>query len=428
MKTKERKPYSCPYPDCHHGPYFSYNGLKKHLITANTNPDEAHRRPPPPLNPTSACRPPPPTSPPENLVPNYPRKYKRKHSARIRAAKHEYNPRRLDVILNLARRLPESNPARKRILTIIETLNKRRVPRRRDYQTIKIPTDAPARIFVDVQNLCPSNEQPLQSHDITTGQLSQQPLYKSIAAFFGLERHPNADTTTTAAHPTSIWSIPSTSEDGLKPWSERARKELTTSNPSLAIDTFYSTTVSPAGTISTWHVDQFYSGTLLVGLDLPKLFVMCPPTEKNMEIFSKIDHFHYTDESWEAISKFEDLSYIVLTKGDVYLLPPGYIHMVISMRNSAVGGWKCYKPEWEDVARRLTNREMAILIDEAKTLLEKGRTLGDEPERDASAEVPHELQTDLEEVQKDLSELQAYWAEARNVYAKLKRKCARMEM
>jgi hypothetical protein len=224
-------------------------------------------------------------------------------------------------------------------------------------------------------------------------------LYKSIGALFELERHPCADTTT-AAHATSICSIPSTSKDGLKQWSKSARKELITSNPSLVIDTSYSTTVSLAGTISNWHVDQFYSGTLLVALDRPKLFVMCLPTEKNMEIYSKINYFHHTDGSREAISKFEDLSYIVLTKGDVYLLPSGYIHMVISTWNSAVGGWKCYKPEWEDVARRLTKWEMAIFIDEAKMLLDKGRTLVDERERGPLAEVLHEVQT--------------YWAKACN--------------
>jgi len=33
--------------------------------------------------------------------------------------------------------------------------------------------------------------------------------------------------------------------------------------------------------------------------------------------------------------------YLVFVKGDVYTLPPGYIHMVISLENSGVGGWEC---------------------------------------------------------------------------------------
>jgi hypothetical protein len=268
------------------------------------------------------------------------RAYKASQPGKVKSRNDEYNLHRLNIILNLSEKLPQEHPSRLRIAQIISFLRNggaHSVRRQKPHQTIEIPDDVSIRLLLDMLHLCNLRKPPPNSLDVMSGMPSKQPLDKSIAALYALERDPTTNTAAAAARGTSIWSIPVTT-GGLQEWSVQAREQIENANPGLIIDPEYSTTCSPAAMISSWHIDQTYGGTVLVGLDNPKLFLICPPTEKNMAIYSKIDEFGYTDQSYQALLDFEQLSYIVLTKGDVYILPAGYIHMVVSMCNSAVGG------------------------------------------------------------------------------------------
>jgi len=203
------------------------------------------------------------------------------------------------------------------------------------------------------------------------------------------------------------------------------RGQMIRANQGLDIDTIYSTTVSPAGMFSTWHIDQTWGGTLLVALDHPKLFVICPPTKRNLEVYDEIDKFGHIDQSIEALSKFEQVSYIVLIKGDIYILPPGYIHMVLSMRNSAVGGWVCFKAEWEDIARKLYMRDMARLVEYQNALLNdenelRYRTENGEFITPQVQAAKAQLKVAKAKVRADKSELEAKWAKAEKIYADLR--------
>ena len=204
------------------------------------------------------------------------------------------------------------------------------------------------------------------------------------------------------------------------------RRQMISANPGLHIDTLYSTTVSPAGMFSTWHLDQTRGGTLAIALDHPKLFVMCPPTQRNLEVYDKIDEFGHINQSIEALSKFEQLSYIVLTKGDVYIIPAGYIHMVLSMRNSAVGGWVCFKAEWADIARDLCRRDRARFVKEEEALLNDENALiyraeNGELTKSQFRAAMVELKAAKVKLQSDMSELEVNWAKAEKIYANLQR-------
>ena len=429
-----RATYVCPYENCKRV-FHRHNVYRQHIGIALASPDEAHKLAPP--NTVSISK------KPRTTAREHSQKYKTSYPEKVKAARDEYNPRRLDVIINLSNSLHETLATRHHAVEIVHHLRSRSfegVHRRKDYQTVDIPSDTTIRLLIDVLRLCDLHEQPPQSHDITSGAKSEQDLERGIAALFALERDPGTNTTATPAHATSIWSIPATA-DGLQPWSSMIRDQLAIANPSLVIDGVYTTTVSPAGMFSTWHIDQTWGGTLLVALDHPKLFVMCPPTERNLEVYYKIDEFGHIDLSIGALSKFEQLSYIVLIKGDVYILPPGYIHMVLSMRNSAVGGWACFKAEWEDGARNLTMRDIARFVEDEKGLLSQEKALvadhnalryrakngqlgSSKSKLGRAAKVKLEaekrrLKAARVKLQAEKLELEANWAKAEKVYATL---------
>lgn len=436
-KPSVRPTYVCPYANCKRV-FDRHNVYRQHISIALACPDEAHKLDTP--NAMSISKKPRTTAREQS------QKYKASHPDKVKAARDEYNPRRLDVIVNLSKSLHETLATRHQAAEIVYILRSRSaegVHRRKDYQTVDIPSDTTIRLVIDVLRLCKIDRQPPQSHDITSGTKSEQDLSRCIAALFALERDPGTNTTASPAHATSIWSIPATA-DGLQNWTSMIRDQLVIANPSLVIDTVYSTTVSPAGMFSTWHIDQTWGGTVLVGLDHPKLFVMCPPTERNLEVYDEIDEFGNINLSMRALSKFEELSYIVLIKGDVYILPAGFIHMVLSMRNSAVGGWACFKAEWADIATKLTMRDIARFVEEEKTLLndekalvtnqnefkclaEKGEPGSNTSKRRKGAKVKldagkRKLQAARVKLQAERLELEANWTKAENVYAALRQK------
>lgn len=298
-QTAARTTLVCPYENCKRS-FSRANLYREHISIALACPDENHKLAPDP----------------ENAV--YPENKRRQsrseasqvyytaHQTEIKAYRKEYKPRCLGVILSLSNSLHETHSTRQYTVEIVQFLRNHvpKVQRRMDYQTVEIPNDAIVRLLIDVLRLCDLDEQPPQSLDITSGAKSEQFLEKGIAALFALERDPSTNTIATPAHATSLWSIPATAE-GLQQWSEAMREELARMNPSLIIDEVYTTTMSPAGMFSTWHIDQTWSGTVLVGLDVPKLFIMCPPTERNMEEYDKGDEFGNFDKALESLSKFD---------------------------------------------------------------------------------------------------------------------------
>ena len=169
--------------------------------------------------------------------------------------------------------------------------------------------------------------------------------------------------------PAAVWSVPA-SKDGMQRLPLDLPNELSDNGIWIPNISEFSTTVTPAGTISSWHLDQFHCGTILIMLEGFKLFAICPPIESNLGIFSEIDNFGNLDDVLPKLQRFEQVRYSVLRAGDIAILDPGELHMVLSPVNSVVGGGRCYKKEWRGEAVRLMNWEMKRGYDkETKRLL-----------------------------------------------------------
>ena len=163
-------------------------------------------------------------------------------------------------------------------------------------------------------------------------------LYASLLPDFNSSNH--------NISPYSAWSIPP-SKNGLQTVPRTIPKKMIDSGIILVNDEDYSTTITPAGSITGWHYDRCDAGTVLQMLDGFKLFIVCPPTPNNMRHFSTICRMEVLDQVEKGLHEFEDVRYLVARAGDMFVLPVGELHLVISPVNSAVGGWYCVKDEWK---------------------------------------------------------------------------------
>jgi hypothetical protein len=97
-------------------------------------------------------------------------------------------------------------------------------------------------------------------------------------------------------------------------------------------------TITPPATISEPHIDQTGCGTLLIEVLGRKLFIVWPPTPKNLGWFSNKYGLH-SGTIFEAALEALEMPYcLLLEQGDYYLLRPGHIHGVLSTMPSAVAG------------------------------------------------------------------------------------------
>lgn len=97
-------------------------------------------------------------------------------------------------------------------------------------------------------------------------------------------------------------------------------------------------TITPPGTISEPHIDQSGSGSLLTELLEGKLFVIWPPTPKNLSWFSN-KYGLYSGTIFEAaLEALERPHCIYLEQGASYILRPGHIHGVLTATTAAIAG------------------------------------------------------------------------------------------
>lgn len=122
-----------------------------------------------------------------------------------------------------------------------------------------------------------------------------------------------------------------------------------------------SATITPAGTITEPHIDQGGSGTLLFEIMGKKVFVIWPPTPKNLEWFAPLYGLHYGAFFTSAIEHLEQAECHVLEQGQHYLLQPGYIHGVLSATNSAVAGVPIVGEGLRSDANRTMDWESALV-------------------------------------------------------------------
>jgi len=159
-------------------------------------------------------------------------------------------------------------------------------------------------------------------------------------------------------------------------------------------------TITPAGTISEPHIDQAGSGSFLIQLLGRKIFVIWPPTPKNLEWFSEMYGLHHGPIFELALEHLEQPQCVIFEQGQFDILPPGYIHGVLSAENSAIAGLPVVHSslksdaiiamEWE--SKVLEKRKMGVpleksTVEDIENGLKEDRHLWNELDRMVMSEV-----------------------------------------
>ena len=149
----------------------------------------------------------------------------------------------------------------------------------------------------------------------------------------------------------------------------------------------FSATITPLGTISEPHMDQTGSGTLLIELLGKKLFIVWPPTPRNLSWFSD-KYGLFSGTIFEAaLQRLESPYCLVLEQGEYHLLLPGHIHGVLSATNSAIAGVPIVHSNFKDEAMKVMKWESD---------LENQRRQGSLTEKRLADEIKRGLENDSE--------------------------------
>ena len=97
-------------------------------------------------------------------------------------------------------------------------------------------------------------------------------------------------------------------------------------------------TITAAGSISEPHIDQAGCASFLIELLGRKIFVIWPPTPKNLKWFSGMYGLHNGAIFESALEQLEQPECVIYEQSQIDILPPGYIHGVLSPENSAIAG------------------------------------------------------------------------------------------
>ena len=131
-------------------------------------------------------------------------------------------------------------------------------------------------------------------------------------------------------------------------------------------------TITPPATISEPHIDQPGSASLLIQLLGKKLFVVWPPTPKNLSWLSN-KYGIYSGNIFEAaLEALETPHCLFLEQGDYHILPPGYIHGVLTATTSAIGGVPVVHHDLRSIAEKVMEWE-SILLDKRRSGLPQER-------------------------------------------------------
>jgi hypothetical protein len=111
----------------------------------------------------------------------------------------------------------------------------------------------------------------------------------------------------------------------------------TSFNPKVKRKNTFSTALTPPGSITNTHTDSVGCSQYMVHIWGQKLWLFWPPTEKNMEFYgdflTQITPSHFIID---CIHKLEGLQlHYIDHKYSVFVLPPNYLHAVISIEASA---------------------------------------------------------------------------------------------
>jgi hypothetical protein len=113
------------------------------------------------------------------------------------------------------------------------------------------------------------------------------------------------------------------------------------------------TSICPAGTFTDLHYDHHGCTQLMVGISTRKLWLIWPPTPKNLEWWSGFRARTPTGtEALDAIKHMERLTLHHQQGLNAFFLPPYHLHAALTFETSAhcvVTFWDI--PSWEDFSR-----------------------------------------------------------------------------
>ena len=137
-----------------------------------------------------------------------------------------------------------------------------------------------------------------------------------------------------------------------------------------------SATITPPAAISEPHLDQGGSGTLLIQVHGQKLFVVWPPTPRNLEWFCPLHGLRRGAIFEQALDNLDDPYCLILEQGKHATLRPGYIHGVLSATNSAVARVPfVHRDLWEE-AKCVLQWELKLAETRDKGTSEERETVG----------------------------------------------------
>lgn len=126
----------------------------------------------------------------------------------------------------------------------------------------------------------------------------------------------------------------------------------------------YGTVISPAGAITAPHIDHTMVPVLFTMFFGLKVFIFWPATAKNLQIYGDLGlHRNAFASSVQlGLERLESGQCSLLKEKDIFVLPPGGIHAVLSISNSALGSVQFVAAEYLDAAVTASRweRELAI--------------------------------------------------------------------
>lgn len=106
---------------------------------------------------------------------------------------------------------------------------------------------------------------------------------------------------------------------------------------------------SCAGSVTYPHIDSTVLGSVVLQLVGTKIWLIWPPTRKNLEQVQGNTWLDNGDRPEVVVRRLEKVEVRVMEQGDVLYFPPGTIHCVLGVTGSMHAGWYVHNPG-EDLA------------------------------------------------------------------------------
>lgn len=115
--------------------------------------------------------------------------------------------------------------------------------------------------------------------------------------------------------------------------------------------------INPRGSITDPHIDYCGCSQVVQHISGRKLWLFWPPTTHNLQLFCKkyVSGTNQTFSMMTAIEEFESIEILLVQDREIFVMPAGMIHAVITFNTSCHSGFKLWGFEDFGTARDLFN-------------------------------------------------------------------------